>query len=287
MHKLKGAMVNSGADELLAGWATEMRRRGVMPSSIDARTIQVRAVASDIDLSSATVDQIEEWLDAREGREGGPISDRTRYCYWSSLSGFYEWAVSAGVVEVDPTSQVNRPKLRPGLPRPIRLDLLHRALHHADDRMRVWVMLAALGGLRVAEIAGLERNDVHDNSDPWHLHVVGKGRKERWVPVHPQLRQALERFGLPRLGPLFRSRTGRPYTAASVSEMMCNHLNGLDIDDRPHSLRHWFATTALEGSDGNLRVVQELLGHANLNTTAIYTKVMPAQADAVVAGISL
>lgn len=279
--------MSTDADALVGEWRTEMRRRGVLPSSIEARLIHLRAIARDHDPMSLTTDELEEWLDNRKGRGGGRISDRTRYCYLSNLSAFYEWARRAGVCDIDPAKDVIRPRLRPGLPRPIRDDLLERAIHGADDRMRVWIKLAAFAGLRVAEIAGLTRTDILDLHDPWHLHVVGKGRKERYVPVHPKLRSALQTYGIPRSGPLFTSSTGRMYTGARVSALMCRHLDRLDIDDRPHALRHWFASEALEASDGNIRVVQELLGHSSLVTTSIYTKLRPEHAVDVVARISL
>ncbi len=272
----------------ITDWGVDQERRGVLPSSIAARRIQVTAVRNHgIPFDDLTIEDVHDYLDSRIGRNGGPISNRTRYCYLSSLTDFYAWALDAGRVTTNPMLGVRRPKLRPTLPRPIPRDKLHRALAKCTDNsmMRCWILLAALAGLRVSEIAGLERSDILDGNPP-HLHVVGKGRKERYVPVHPDVAAALDACPLPRSGHLFTTSTGRAYNGERVSAKMCEFLDAADIDDRPHALRHWFATDLLE-TGANLRVVQELLGHSSLNTTALYTKVRPEASSAAVLRLSV
>lgn len=268
----------------IESWCNDMRRRGVMPSSISSRRIQAIAVQAwtGQPLRDLTVDQLQAFLDSRTGRGGGPITAKTRYGYLSNLGDFFSFAVREGLCGLNPAAAVVRPKLRPGLPRPMAHAKLEQvvAATATDPMLRAWVYLCALAGLRVGEIAGLDASDVL-HGEPWFLHVVGKGQKERWVPCHALVQEALEDHGVPRHGPIFRASTGRPYSPQRVSARLCTLLDRLDISDRPHSMRHWFATETLEAG-ANLRVVQELLGHSSLNTTALYTKVKPtASIDAV------
>lgn len=276
----------SATCNIVEEWARDQRRRGVLPSSISARTIHARAVLRDLDLTM-TAEDLEDWLDERRWY-GKPLSDKTRYGYLSSLSSLFDFAVRTGRATTNPVTVIPRPKMRNPLPRPFEDNALDRALHHAanDPRMTCWLLLAAGAGLRVSEIAGLEGTDILRAKDPWVIHAIGKGRKERYVDCHPKVRAALEHHGVPRRGPLFTAATGRQYSGAAVSRLMCAYLDRLDIEDRPHGLRHWFATSALvAGAD--LRTVQELLGHSSVNTTALYTKVFDNRRSAAVASLPL
>lgn len=255
-----------------------------MESSIDSRLIHARALAAWKPLADITLADLDKFLDRRRGRNEGPLTTRTRFSWMSSLSDLYDHGVRQGYVTESDIIGARKPKIRPNLPRPIRDDRLHTALEHANKRMTIWLLLAALGGLRVSEIAKLTPDDVRDDHDPWMLYVIGKGNKERMVPVHPVLQEHLEQWE-PQGQTLFATPSGKQLKAATVSDAMCRHLDKWKIKDRPHALRHWFATAALEASGGNLRIVQELLGHANPNTTAIYTKLNPERTFDAVANI--
>lgn len=277
------------SDELISEWERDQRRRGVLPSSIATRSIQVRAICRDLEhpVEELTVGETQDWLDERRWY-GKPISDKTRYGYLSSLTDFFDFLHRTGRVETNEMREAQRPRTRENLPRPIEDNVLERAiaLTHKDCRMRLWLLLAAGAGLRVSEIAGLDASDILRAKEPWVIHAVGKGGKERYVDCHPRVKAALEEYGIPRRGPLFHASTGRPYTGQRVSSLMCAFLDRLGIDDRPHSLRHWFATSALE-TGADLRTVQELLGHSSINTTAIYTKVKDRSRSLAVASLPL
>lgn len=276
-------------EELVREWERDQRRRGVLPSTIAARSIHIRAIARDWHrpLAELTEDDAQDWLDARRWY-GKPISDKTRYCYLSSLSTFFEYLLRTGRVSTNEMRDAIRPKVRENLPRPIETNSLDDAIRFAakDPRMTAWLMLAAGAGLRVGEIAGLDATDILRAKEPWVIRAVGKGRKERYVDCHPRVQEALEHHGIPRRGPLFHASTGRPYTGQRVSAMMCSFLDRCGIPDRPHSLRHWFATSLLE-SDTDLRTLQTLLGHSSINTTAIYTKVTDSRRSKAVASLPL
>lgn len=276
-------------DALIQEWERDQRRRGVMDSSIAHRSINVRAVCRDIEgpLTEITVEDVQGWLDERRWY-GKIIGDKTRYGYLSTFTELFDFLVRTGRVTENVMREIQRPKTRENLPRPIEDDALDRALALTgkDIRMYLWLLLAAGAGLRVSEIAGLEGTDILRAKDPWVVHAVGKGGKERYVDCHPRVKDALEAYGVPRRGPLFYSSTGRTYTGARVSSLMCAFLDRLNIDDRPHSLRHWFATSALE-TGADLRTVQELMGHSSINTTAIYTKVKDRSRSLAVASLPL
>lgn len=276
-------------EELVRDWERDQRRRGLRRDGIAARAILVRAVIKDWrgDVRDMDDGDLLDWLDRRRWH-GKPVGDRTRYCYISAWCDFFDFLVRSGRLTENTMRSAVRPKLRENLPRPIERNRLDEALHHArnDPRMTCWLLLAAGAGLRVGEIAGLEGTDILQAKDPWVIHAVGKGGKERYVHAHPKVQEALDRYGVPRRGHLFTSSTGRPYNGQRVSTLMCAFLDRCDIDDRPHSLRHWFATSLLD-SGSDLRTVQELLGHSSINTTAIYTKVTDAKRGLAVAALPL
>lgn len=257
-------------DEMINGWIGYQRRRGLMPSTIDKRgdMMHLFALWFGRDLRLAQRDDIESFLASRKVA-GRPISDRTRYAWISCLACFYGWAIREGLCEHDPTFLVERPRLRLPLPRPISDDDLALAIAGATGHLKVWMLLASYGGLRCAEIAGIYRDDIL--TDLGLLRVLGKGGKERLVPMHPLVADALRAWPKPSsTRPIFLRPDGDPFTPAQVSAAGRRHLRDLGIDATMHQLRHWFGTRTLMACD-NLRTVQELMGHADPKTTAIYT----------------
>ncbi len=132
-------------------------------------------------------------------------------------------------------------------------------------------------GLRISEALSLKRGDVPLASS---LTILGKGRKERVVPVIDPVRDAIAAYErlIPFTGakdtPLFLSRRGKPMSAREAQALMQKLRGALGLPDRatPHALRHSFATHLL-ANGGDLRAVQELLGHASLSTTQTYTEI--------------
>lgn len=271
--------------QCIADYGDAMRRRGLAPGTIKRRTSSLRSFArwldvgvdfahqsADCTLWEATSRHVDRFLDGRK------LSPRTRYHWLSHLHCFYVWAIDESLTDVDPTARIIRPKMARLLPRPISDGDLTMALESAPRVMYAWLCLAALAGMRCAEIAALDVDDVMLNDDL--LRVKGKGGKERIVPMHPQVRAALEPL-LPRRGAVFRRPRGGRFPAAMVSREGSLFLAGLGIEATMHQLRHYFGSQALRACR-DLRVVQELLGHASPTTTAIYTAFSRAAAKEAV-----
>ncbi|SCW37619.1 integrase/recombinase XerC [Sphingobium faniae] len=178
------------------------------------------------------------------------------------------------------------PRVKRGLPRPISPD---EAVALADDiaeaardgwiGARDWAVLMLLygAGLRIGEAVGLT-GDVLPLGDT--LRVTGKRNKTRMVPLLPQVRQAIEHYvtlcphAMARGGPLFRGARGGPLSPALIRRAVQGARGRLGLSERttPHALRHSFATHLL-GRGADLRSLQELLGHASLSSTQVYTQV--------------
>ncbi len=208
----------------------------------------------------------------------------------STVRGFYRFLVREGRLAADPLAGVRSPKRERRLPHVLTKEHLTALIEAADadtpqglrDRAILELMYAA--GLRLSEVVGLDVANL-DATDRT-LVVRGKGNKERMVlvgrPAEKALRRYLER-GRPQLArrpdtALFLNRDGGRLSARSVQQLVRRHALRAGLDQRvwPHLLRHSFATHLLDGG-AELRVVQELLGHASASTTQIYTHVTEEQ----------
>ncbi len=207
----------------------------------------------------------------------------------ASLRGLHRFLVREGLSEVDPSADLDGPRLPRRLPHVLSAEQCRRLLQ-APDRMtpqglRDAAMLALMyaAGLRVSELVGLELAGVDFREGL--VRVRGKGNKTRLVPVaEPALelvwayvRDARDTFVHAEDEPtLFLSRKGRGMTRARFWQILKGYLaeTGLPRETSPHTLRHSFATHLLEGG-ADLRAIQEMLGHASLSTTEIYTHVSP------------
>ena len=237
-------------------------------------------------LLDLTGDQIEKHLDGLRGHAGGPIQSNTRKARVSIFRTFYRWAVEFDHLDLSPMRQVITPKVSPSLPSPISENDYRLALASAPtELMRLWVLLSGAGSLRVGEIAGLcwSGVDLYDRT----MRVTGKGGRTRVVPLIDDIVDMLHDRQRTRgesdhvfTDPVF----GRPYAAAKVSSLIVQFLRELGLDCRAHSLRHRFGTEACESS-GDIRAVQELMGHASIETTAMYTLVRSKRKRGVIDGM--
>jgi integrase/recombinase XerC len=184
---------------------------------------------------------------------------------------------------------VRSPKLPRTLPRPLSETDAARTISEAGQDDEPWIAArdAALvtllygTGLRISEALSLRRGDVPLADS---ITILGKGGKERSVPVLPVVREGVARyaelvpFAGEKAGPLFLSRRGGPMSARDAQSLMQRLRGrlGLPASATPHALRHSFATHLLRNG-GDLRSVQELLGHASLSTTQKYTEVEGSQ----------
>lgn len=253
--------------------------------SLSAKTINDRSrllARFEAGIAPATVvdctrDDIETWLDTCD------LGPQGRYTYLSNLASFFRWMVELGHRDDDPTVKIRRPKLGRRLPRPIGDADLAYALSVADQRMRVWLALAAYEGLRCAEIANLRREDIVDDREPPLLVVrQGKGAKDRIVPLNPIVEQMLHDYGLGRRGWMFTLNNGRHIGAPTVSAYIGRFLHDLGIDASAHRGRHKFGSDVYRLSGGDIRLTQEMLGHSSPVTTAIYAAWDPVKAAGVV-----
>lgn len=205
-------------------------------------------------------------------------SASTSATYHSYLRSWYNWLAVMDYRSDNPMVKIAAPAYPERVPRPVSDDDLIRMLttpmHH---RTRVMIMLAALAGLRVSEIARVRGEDL-DVKAP-RMHVIGKGGKRAWLPLHPLLVDAA--LTMPQRGwwfPANKRRPGDHVHGKSVSDIIGNAMRRAHAKGTPHSLRHWYGTTLLDdGAD--LRVVQELLRHRSVATTQIYTKVADERRD--------
>jgi len=201
----------------------------------------------------------------------------------AAVRSFYKFLAREGILENAAARAVRTPRVRRSLPRPLSVSDAERAIAEAGEHTVEWLAArdAALltllygAGLRISEALAMKRGNVPLGST---LTVLGKGRKERSVPVLPVVNAALTDYAgkIPFTGapssPLFLSRRGKPMSAREAQLLMQNLRGRLGLAEKatPHALRHSFATHILQGG-GDLRSVQELLGHASLSTTQIYT----------------
>ena len=282
------AAVETRPDDLalIGAWADAQRRAGILPNSITRQTSDARSFARWLGQTSildATRDDVEQWMDAGRGRKSQALAPRTRYARISTLHSVYSWALMEGLTDHDPTATIRRPKVRAGLPRPIATNDLVRCLEQADQRMTLWCSLGAFAGLRCMEIAGLHRDDLLDDREM--IRILGKGEKERLVPMHSAIVDLLERYPLPRRGPLFLHQ-GQQITPARVSKEIADFCASIDVGATAHNFRHWFGSAAYEAS-GDIRTVADLLGHSNLNTSLTYAASSPTRMRATVAAIAV
>lgn len=210
------------------------------------------------------------------------LSSRSIALRLSALRTFCQYLVAQGVLQQNPAKQVQAPKQGKPLPKQLHVDEMQQLLNIADDsllalRDKAMMELAYGCGLRLAEIASLDLVHIEDGGR--QLRVMGKGSKERILPVGKMAREALNAW-LKVRGTLaevderavFLSVQKKRICHRQIAKRMKKWASHqmLDADVSPHKLRHSYATHLLQSS-GDLRGVQELLGHANLATTQIYT----------------
>jgi integrase/recombinase XerC/integrase/recombinase XerD len=249
----------------LAAWATE---RKLEPDALRYRDLRGYAAAiSERRLARATV--------ARR---------------LSAVRGLYDYLQRLDEVTQNPAELLPSPRRDGKLPRVLDSDQVRRLLEAipASDpleiRDRAMLELTYSSGLRCAEVVGMNVDAIDYETDT--VRVLGKGRKERVVPVGEPARKALERYlatGRPALladleeRALFVSRRGKRLSPSDVRRRLARWMReaALAGSISPHVLRHSFATHLLEGG-ADLRTIQELLGHASVSTTQVYTRVEPS-----------
>ena len=229
-------------------------------------------------------------------RRGEKLGGRGVQRALAAVRSFFRWLAREEILENAAPRAIRTPRIPRSLPRPLSIVDAARTLEEAGVHDVEWLgardvaLLTLLygAGLRISEGLSLKRGDIPLGAS---LNVVGKGRKERSIPILPVVREATDRYAalIPFSGardaPLFLSRRGKPMSAREAQALMQNLRGRLGLSERatPHALRHSFATHLLAGG-GDLRAVQELLGHASLSTTQTYTEIDAKKMMQVYAG---
>jgi integrase/recombinase XerC len=223
------------------------------------------------------------------------MSSRSLARTMSALRAFFRWLEAEEITRNRSLLQLAMPKVPHGIPKPLTVDKAAAVMDGGAGAELDWIMArdAAVllllygSGLRISEALGLLRKDAPlDGRDV--LRITGKGGKERLVPVLPVTQAAIVRYialcpyALSPDGPLFLGAKGGRLSPRIVQLLMERMRAGLGLPDTatPHALRHSFATHLLSAG-ADLRQIQELLGHANLSTTQVYTEVDRARLLAV------
>jgi len=203
----------------------------------------------------------------------------------AAVRSFFRYLARENILESAAARSIRTPRIRKGLPRPLSERDAARAIEVAGENDIAWIarrdaaLLTLLygAGLRISEALSLKRGDVPLAPS---LTILGKGAKERVVPMLDQVREAIAAYAeaIPFTGakdaPLFISRLGKPMSPREAQLLMQRLRGALGLSERatPHAMRHSFATHLL-ANGGDLRAVQELLGHASLSTTQTYTEI--------------
>ena len=257
--------------------------------ALDLQRLLRQSAGTGVALQQVQSVHIRRWV---AQMHAGGRSARGIALIMSGWRGFYAWLGREGLVSANPVLDVRSPKVGKPLPKALGVDeSVQLADHHADldapwmeARDAAMVELLYGSGLRVGELTGLD-TVASERARGWvdlpagEAHVLGKGGKWRTVPVGSKALEALQLWlslrceRWPDLSALFLGRNGTRLTAQSVWQRLQRRSlqAGLATPVHPHMLRHSFASHLLQSS-GDLRAVQELLGHANISTTQVYTR---------------
>lgn len=286
---------NSPAWEYLSAWCRELFLQNYSPKTISTYQLALGQFIKFIDTDhrgitvlNCTRQDLVRFFGTRLEEEG--ISTTTAKLTLSAIRQFYQYLIDQGIATHNPTIGYRLKSAPRKLPtvadETVMQQLLDQKTPSEPAKARLWLRDKAMfelmygSGLRVSELASLNIDDI--NLDTQILRVTGKGNKTRQVPIGSKARQALldylphrdlwQEQCSPALFISERHGTRLSVRAIQLRLKICATAAGIDLNLHPHLLRHCFASHLLSAS-GNLRAVQELLGHSNISTTQIYTHV--------------
>lgn len=249
-------------------WLDYLRSIGTAASTVKLRSYQLRRFAAahaGHDALTLDFDQLTAWL-ASDG-----WSQSTRRSARSALRSFYGWLHLTRRISEDPAARLPKVKVPPGEHRPAGELTTRRAQLHTDPRVALMAKLASIEGLRAVEISRVHTDDVIDDLIGYSLIVHGKGGRRRVIPLSDGIARELADRDR---GYIFPGRIDGHLSAAYVSKLLSRALpDGVT----GHMLRHRAAGKFYEGTGWDLRATQQLLGHASVATTQVYTPAKPEQ----------
>jgi site-specific recombinase XerD len=254
--------------QLVEQWLANQTMRGYSNRTIERRRWSMGKLIEHLSgrLIDCTGPELEDWLATY-------TTTQTRYSLRADTHQFFIWAIRREHATTDPTLYVDPPRLRKRLPTPVPTEQIGQLLTASEGHERLMIMLAAYAGLRVSEIAALNGSDIADGC----IRVRdGKGGKDRAVPVSPELDLAIAQ---PQSGPMF-PQCG---DGQAVSARIRKNMRRLDIQHRPHDLRHSFGTE-LARNGVPIQIIAQLMGHESLTTTKGYI-LLAAPDRTLVAGL--
>ena len=278
-HHSSAASNRAHAEAFLAHLSRERRLSGHTLAAYRRDIDKLLALAGSVDLADLDTVAGRRMLAQLHGARLGGRSLARMLCAWR---GLYRYLVRDRGFARNPFKGVRAPKSARMLPKALAPDEAARLLDfEADDLAQVcdraMFELFYSSGLRLSELTGLRTGDV--DVDDATVQVMGKGSKQRIVPVGSAALDALRRWlavraakGLPADGALFPGRGARPLSPRTVQRRLRARAMAQDLTTpvHPHMLRHSFASHLLQSS-GDLRAVQEMLGHASISSTQVYT----------------
>ena len=268
--------------------------KGLSENTVAAYRNDLYQLASFVEEEAAKCDSIPSWAGfSRQGmlsyllnlKERGYVPT-TQARKVAAAKSFFGFMVAEGNMKDNPTQNVGSPKVGKSLPKPISVSQVRSLLEQPTklsapeaDRDKAMLELLYASGMRVSELVSLNLDDV--DTEGGYVRCFGKGHKERLIPIYKQAASAVAEYvkeSRPHLTQnseekaLFLNRRGDRLTRQGFWQILKGYAKaaGLDTQVTPHTLRHSFATHMLNGG-ADLRSVQELLGHANISTTQVYT----------------
>ncbi len=293
------SLISDAARDALQNWLEgQQSLRGAAPNTLEAYRRDVAdfiafmaghtgAPQGLTALAQLSVADMRAWMAHLRGTK---IAARSLARKLSAVKSFYRWLAEREGFEPTAVLSTRAPKFQPKLPRPLAEDAARAMIDRVEMQAREdWVAARDMAvvtvlygcGLRISEALSLTGAD---HPLPPVLRITGKGGKERIVPVIPAARAAVARYAricphpLEADQPLFRGLRGGALNPRAIQRVMeqARLQLGLPASATPHAMRHSFATHLLNAG-GDLRAIQELLGHASLSTTQAYTAVDTAR----------
>lgn len=247
---------------------------GYRPSTLKARRAclaQFERHIAPTPLADATRHHVESFLARR-------LAPESRRSYRSHLRSFYRWCLDEGLITVDPMVRVPAIRVPRAVPRPVTDEELTAALIRADARMRAWLLLMALAGLRCIEVAGLRPADLITSEEGIQMLYLRecKGGGTATMPAHAAIVGALAQVPI-------RGDQWWCVSRGAVSKQVGAHLRDSGVNATAHRLRHYAGTAWYRASGHDVLATARLLRHASIQTTQVYAELDPTRPAEVVA----